>query len=140
MLSVGCVVPCRLSFNGNHSPVFLPFGSLHGSVGPNMTMPLPAAGISFDGKLQLAAFCVFEACVGLFWPSMMKMRSDYLPEQARSTIINFFRIPLNAFVCVMLYNVRFWSLFSLWSPFHLCYQPGLHGAMRHGPPADHLFS
>ncbi len=81
-----------------------------------MTVVLPASGISFDGKLQLAAFCVFEACVGLFWPSMMKMRSDYLPEQARSTIINFFRVPLNAFVCVMLYNVRFWSLTSMWSP------------------------
>eukprot|EP00891_Asterochloris_glomerata_P001066 jgi/Astpho2/1066/e_gw1.00017.7.1_t len=76
-----------------------------------------APGISFDGKLQLAAFCVFEACVGLFWPSMMKMRSDYLPEQARSTIINFFRIPLNAFVCVMLYNV---SAFPLAMMFGIC--------------------
>ena len=81
-----------------------------------MSVVLPASGISFDGKLQLAAFCVFEACVGLFCPSMMKMRSDYLPEQARYTIINFFRIPHNAFVCVMLYNVRFWSLSSMWSP------------------------
>jgi len=36
---------------------------------------------------------------------MMKMRSQYLPEESRSTIINFFRIPLNMFVCIMLYNV-----------------------------------
>jgi len=64
------------------------------------------AGISFEGKLQLVAFCVFEACVGLFWPSMMKMRSQHVPEETRSTIINFFRIPLNLFVCVVLYNVR----------------------------------
>ncbi len=63
------------------------------------------AGITFEGKVQLLAFCVFEACVGLFWPSMMKMRSQYLPEESRSTIINFFRIPLNMFVCIMLYNV-----------------------------------
>ena len=35
----------------------------------------------------------------------MKMRSQYVPEESRSTIINFFRIPLNMFVCVMLYNV-----------------------------------
>ena len=56
------------------------------------------AGISFEGKLQLVAFCVFEACVGLFWPSMMKMRSQHVPEETRSTIINFFRIPLNLFV------------------------------------------
>ncbi|KAB1215530.1 Molybdate-anion transporter [Morella rubra] len=48
---------------------------------------------------------VFEACVGIFWPSMMKMRSQYIPEEARSTIMNFFRIPLNVFVCIVLYNV-----------------------------------
>lgn len=35
----------------------------------------------------------------------MKMRSQYIPEEARSTIMNFFRIPLNIFVCVVLYNV-----------------------------------
>jgi hypothetical protein len=28
-----------------------------------------------------------------------------VPEEMRSTIINFFRIPLNLFVCVVLYNV-----------------------------------
>ncbi|GER33416.1 major facilitator superfamily protein [Striga asiatica] len=61
-------------------------------------------GISFSGCLQLLGFCTFEACVGLFWPSIMKMRSQYIPEEARSTIMNFFRIPLNIFVCVVLYN------------------------------------
>ncbi|KAL8150309.1 hypothetical protein V2J09_020117 [Rumex salicifolius] len=63
------------------------------------------AGISFSGCLQLLGFCVFEACVGIFWPSIMKMRSQYIPEEARSTIMNFFRIPLNIFVCIVLYNV-----------------------------------
>ncbi|GJY22998.1 molybdate-anion transporter-like protein [Tanacetum coccineum] len=61
--------------------------------------------ISFSGCIQLLGFCVFEACVGLFWPSIMKMRSQYIPEEARSTIMNFFRIPLNIFVCIVLYNV-----------------------------------
>ncbi|MBA0685324.1 hypothetical protein Goari_012989 [Gossypium aridum] len=55
--------------------------------------------------LQLLGFCTFEACVGIFWPSIMKMRSQYIPEEARSTIMNFFRIPLNIFVCIVLYNV-----------------------------------
>ena len=32
-------------------------------------------------------------------------RSAYVPEELRSTIINFFRIPLNLFVCIVLYNV-----------------------------------
>lgn len=61
--------------------------------------------ISFSGCIQLIGFCIFEACVGLFWPSIMKMRSQYIPEEARSTIMNFFRIPLNIFVCIVLYNV-----------------------------------
>ncbi|WCJ26611.1 Major facilitator superfamily protein [Euphorbia peplus] len=61
--------------------------------------------ISFSGSVQLLGFCAFEACVGIFWPSIMKMRSQYIPEEARSTIMNFFRIPLNIFVCVVLYNV-----------------------------------
>ncbi|CAN6463781.1 unnamed protein product [Victoria cruziana] len=62
--------------------------------------------ISYGGCLQLFGFCIFEACVGIFWPSIMKMRSQYIPEEARSTIMNFFRIPLNIFVCIVLYNVR----------------------------------
>jgi hypothetical protein len=62
--------------------------------------------ITAGGRLQLLGFCVFEACVGIFWPSIMKMRSQYIPEESRSTIMNFFRIPLNIFVCVVLYNVR----------------------------------
>ncbi|BBH03520.1 Major facilitator superfamily protein [Prunus dulcis] len=61
--------------------------------------------MSLSGYTQLIGFCIFEACVGIFWPSIMKMRSQYIPEEARSTIMNFFRIPLNIFVCVVLYNV-----------------------------------
>ena len=64
------------------------------------------AGISMAGKIQLAAFCGFEFAVGIFWPSIMKMRSQHVPEEMRATIINFFRIPLNLFVCIVLYNVR----------------------------------
>ena len=44
--------------------------------------------------------------MGIFWPSMMKLRSAYVPEDVRATILNLFRIPLNLFVCVVLYNVR----------------------------------
>ena len=66
---------------------------------------MKGGGITFSGCIQLLGFCVFEACVGIFWPSIMKMRSQYIPEEARSTIMNFFRIPLNIFVCIVLYNV-----------------------------------
>lgn len=62
-------------------------------------------GISGAGKVQFFTFIIFEVMVGMFWPSMMKMRSQYVPEDLRSTLINFFRIPLNLFVCAVLYNV-----------------------------------
>ncbi|XP_071706393.1 uncharacterized protein [Rutidosis leptorrhynchoides] len=62
--------------------------------------------ISLGNGIQLLGFCAFEGCVGIFWPSIMKMRSQYIPEEARSTIMNFFRIPLNIFVCIVLYNVN----------------------------------
>ncbi|CAM6117418.1 unnamed protein product [Calypogeia fissa] len=74
-------------------------------------------GISFSGRLLLMGFCVFESCVGVFWPSIMKMRSQYIPEESRSTIMNFFRIPLNLFVCVVLYNV---SAFPISAMFGMC--------------------
>lgn len=73
--------------------------------------------ITRSGKLQLVAFCVFEACVGVFWPCMMKLRSDYVPEELRATIINIFRIPLNLFVCIVLGNVE---AFPLAAMFGLC--------------------
>jgi MFS family permease len=87
--------------------LFVPVLYHHGEAGDADSLADPEDGITFDGKLQLAAFCAFEGMVGVFWPSMMTMRSAYVPEEMRSTIINFFRIPLNLFVCVVLYNVSF---------------------------------
>ena len=48
------------------------------------------------------SFVVFEVCVGIFWPSMGTMRGRYVPESARSTLMNFFRIPLNLIVVLIL--------------------------------------
>lgn len=85
--------------------------------GANASIASAPTEISWEGKIQLLSFCMFEALVGVFWPSMMTMRSSYVPEEMRSTIINFFRIPLNLFVCVVLYNV---SSFPLSTMFGMC--------------------
>ncbi|XP_068650812.1 uncharacterized protein [Aristolochia californica] len=73
-----------------------------------MAAPTSVRGgsLPFSWWIQLLGFCIFEACVGIFWPAIMKMRSQYIPEESRSTIMNFFRIPLNIFVCIVLYNVN----------------------------------
>jgi len=53
----------------------------------------------------MACFIAFEICVGIFWPALGTMRSKYIPEETRATIMNFFRIPLNGLVVFILYNV-----------------------------------
>ncbi|CAD5123852.1 DgyrCDS12158 [Dimorphilus gyrociliatus] len=52
--------------------------------------------------LIFISFLVFESCVGIFWPSMSTMRGKYVPESTRATIMNFFRIPLNLIVVIIL--------------------------------------
>lgn len=60
--------------------------------------------IIFPGNqlVIFSGFLVFEICVGVFWPSMSTMRDRYVPEATRATIMNFFRVPLNLIVVVIL--------------------------------------
>lgn len=44
------------------------------------------------------AFFLFEACVGMYFPSIGTLRSKYVPDSHRSVIMNLFGIPLNALV------------------------------------------
>jgi MFS transporter, MFS domain-containing protein family, molybdate-anion transporter len=53
----------------------------------------------------MLSFMVFEACVGLYFPSIGTLRSQYIPEANRSTIMNLFRVPLNFLVVVVLLKV-----------------------------------
>jgi len=92
-------------------PVFIHALGMHSGSG------FKGGPITAEGKIQMLGFLVFEALVGIFWPSMMKMRSQYVPEEVRSTVMNFFRIPLNLFVCVILYNV---AMFPLAAMFGMC--------------------
>ena len=48
-----------------------------------MGQGVPGGPITFEGKVQMLGFLVFEAMVGIFWPSMLKMRSQYVPEEVR---------------------------------------------------------
>jgi hypothetical protein len=46
------------------------------------TKQAAAGGITFEGKVQLVAFLVFEVCVGVFWPSIMSVRARALARTA----------------------------------------------------------
>ncbi|GKY93926.1 hypothetical protein MPSEU_000359500 [Mayamaea pseudoterrestris] len=46
----------------------------------------------------MATLFVFEACVGMYFPSIGTLRSKYIPDSHRSVIMNLFGIPLNVLV------------------------------------------
>ncbi len=66
---------------------------------------LPAAMGSRSLAINLLGFCLFEGCVGCYWPLIGNIRSELIPEEARSTIMNMFRIPLNLIVVAVLYHI-----------------------------------
>jgi len=61
--------------------------------------------ITTNHSMRLISFFIFEGCVGMFWPSIGFLRSRYVPEDVRATVMNIFRIPLNIIVVVVLFNI-----------------------------------
>mmetsp|Transcript_75389 Transcript_75389/g.125694 ORF Transcript_75389/g.125694 Transcript_75389/m.125694 type:complete len:458 (+) Transcript_75389:66-1439(+) len=52
--------------------------------------------------IRFIAFLAFEACVGLYFPTMGTLKGDIVPEDMRSTIYNIYRLPLNVIVLMPL--------------------------------------
>ncbi|KAI0779125.1 hypothetical protein BC629DRAFT_1582729 [Irpex lacteus] len=48
------------------------------------------------------AFCVFEACVGMYYPVQGMLRGTLISNEHRATLSSLFRVPLNIFVVVSL--------------------------------------
>lgn len=62
--------------------------------------------IFFENKtIVYIMFLIFEMCVGMFYPSYGVIKSDKIPEDIRSAVMNIFRIPLNAFVVFLLLKI-----------------------------------
>ena len=59
-------------------------------------------GISASGQLALAGFVLYEATVGVYWPTVMSLRALYVDESVRATVISLFRAPVNLLVCLVL--------------------------------------
>lgn len=62
-----------------------------------LTMPLAAL---------MGAFFAFEACVGMYFPSIGTLRSKYIPDSHRSVIMNLFGIPLNVLVVSVFLSIK----------------------------------
>jgi len=52
--------------------------------------------------LKFWAFCLFEACVGMYYPVQGMLRGSLIANEHRATLSALFRVPLNLFVVVSL--------------------------------------
>eukprot|EP00928_Gymnodinium_smaydae_P042322 TRINITY_DN28513_c0_g1_i1.p1 TRINITY_DN28513_c0_g1~~TRINITY_DN28513_c0_g1_i1.p1 ORF type:complete len:544 (+),score=107.31 TRINITY_DN28513_c0_g1_i1:223-1632(+) len=58
--------------------------------------------VSSDATSNFLAFLVFELSVGIYFPLMGTLKSQIVPESARATIYNLYRVPMNFMVLLML--------------------------------------
>jgi len=65
------------------------------------------AAVTVNMYVRLFSCVLFEMCVGWFWPCAMTLRGKHIPEEVRATIMNFFRIPLNIIVVVVLLRIKY---------------------------------
>lgn len=63
-----------------------------------------ASAISQRIELVYSSFLLFEILCGIYFPGMATMRSPYIPEESRSALLTFFRVPLNLIVVFALYE------------------------------------
>lgn len=54
-------------------------------------------------QLSFWLFCLFEACVGMYWPCMGYLRGELIEDGIRAQLYSILRVPLNIFVVVSLY-------------------------------------
>lgn len=52
------------------------------------------------------SFCVFEACVGMYWPSVGYLKGRFVDDGNRARVYGCLRIPLNVFVVLALSLTR----------------------------------
>ena len=64
----------------------------------------PAGTLSLP--VLMASFFAFEACVGMYFPSIGTLRSRYVPDSHRSVIMNLFGIPLNVLVVSVFLSIH----------------------------------
>ena len=92
------LLPNKPSFLPNLSVQSLPL-YIHSLAAATM---LGTAYLFHNKTLVYLMFCSFEVACGIFFPTYGTLRSLHIPESSRSTIMNIFRIPLNAVVLIVL--------------------------------------
>jgi hypothetical protein len=61
--------------------------------------------------ITLLGFILYEAAIGMLYPTYSKLKSEYLPAEQRGTLMNIFKIPLNLTIIFLLLTMKW--LFTL---------------------------
>lgn len=60
-------------------------------------------------------YIIFEVSIGMFYPTFSKIKSEYLPEEYRGTLMNVFKIPFNIInILLFISTEKVFSLESFW--------------------------
>ncbi|CAG5088244.1 Similar to mfsd5: Molybdate-anion transporter (Takifugu rubripes) [Cotesia congregata] len=67
--------------------------------------------MQFDGEqigtyICLVSFLIFEISVGIYYPAIGYLRGIIVPEVHRTSVANWFRLPSNLLICVVLLYIR----------------------------------
>lgn len=57
-------------------------------------------------SIRFWAFCAFEACLGLYFPSIGYLKSRLIDDASRGKVYGIMRVPLNAFVFISLISMQ----------------------------------
>lgn len=61
---------------------------------------------SYNSTYTVLSFLIFEFTTGLYFPSMGTLRAQTIPEQNRTGVMAFLRVPMNFAVCAILLRVN----------------------------------
>lgn len=67
------------------------------------TLALAVIPLLHSAVAIFCCFLVFQFCCGVYWPTIMTIKSQVVHEDVRSTIYNIFRMPLYFIVAFVLY-------------------------------------
>ncbi|KJR82512.1 Major Facilitator Superfamily protein [Sporothrix schenckii 1099-18] len=67
---------------------------------------LSSSSSSLSEQSVFWLFCLFEACVGTYWPCMGFLKGQLVPDGARAQVYALLRVPLNVFVVAALLLTR----------------------------------
>ena len=102
MISIGSGIFKRISHHVEQIPYLIFCLSAVTTVATILTLG--------DEAAVFVSFLMFELACGLMFPAYGSLRSLYIPDEHRTTIMNIYRIPLNAFVVVILLNKKYMTL------------------------------